>query len=356
MNPIVLYVNPLWRRKGVHSPLMQPWWGNPYEKISLFSWEMFDAYSFNTAYYTLVDDITKADMVFVPYRHNWLLKFDRNLLEECIRTAEEKNLPILLDGLADIEYPVGGKNIFVLRCGGYRFKTEPNSIHIPLATDDLLERTRAGQLSIRKKKEGKPTIGFAAWTKMSLKQRLVTMIKELSISVRGVFDEKYRACRKGILWRREVIDIIRRSPLVALNLRERRSFSANPKTAEGDMRKLQEEMVNTILESDYALDVRGDGNNSARLHEILSLGRIPVIVDTERNFPFKDKVDYSSFSIIIDFRDVHRLPEIVAEFHKNVSPERYEEMQRNAREAYVKYFRIDAMIRFAIEELLRILK
>lgn len=117
------------------------------------------------------------------------------------------------------------------------------------------------------------------------------------------------------------------------------------------MEKLREEMVETILESDYALDVRGDANDSTRLFEILSLGRIPVIVDTERNFPFSDKVDYASFALIVDFRDINHLPERITEFHKNISPERFEEMQRNARDAYVTYFRIDALMRPITEEL-----
>jgi len=38
-------------------------------------------------------------------------------------------------------------------------------------------------------------------------------------------------------------------------------------------------------------------------------------VDTERNFPFSDKIDYSSFALIIDFRDIKKLPERIAEFH-----------------------------------------
>ena len=110
-------------------------------------------------------------------------------------------------------------------------------------------------------------------------------------------------------------------------------------------------MVDTILQSDYALDVRGDANNSTRLFEILSLGRIPVIVDTERNFPFSEKIDYSSFALVVDFRDVRRLPERIAEFHKNISPKRFEEMQRNARDAFLSYFRNDAIMRHIAPEL-----
>ena len=111
------------------------------------------------------------------------------------------------------------------------------------------------------------------------------------------------------------------------------------------------EMVETILESDYALDVRGDANNSARLFEILSLGRIPVIIDTERNLSFSNKVDYASFALTIDFRDIGKLSQRIAEFHENISPFHFEEMQKNARQAFIHYFRIDAIMRHVVEEI-----
>lgn len=349
---LTFYVNPLWRREGIHTPLLNPWWGNPYEKESIFAREMFDAYSFDTAYYDVTDDIQKADMVLTPYRHNWLLQSDNALLDECASVARGKNLPLLIDGTGDLEYPVNIENTYVLRYSGYRFLSkERGRIQIPLTTDDLLERCRGGKLDIREKREGKPVVGFAGWTNLSPTQYLRTIIKELPVRLHGIFDLRYRACTKGILWRQKAIKILQRSPLVVFNLHARSSFSANPKTAEGDMRKLREEMVETILQSDYALDVRGDANNSARLFEILSLGRIPVIIDTERNFPFSDKVDYSSFALIVDFRDIKKLPERIAEFHKNISPEQFEEMQRNARDAYVNYFRIDAFMRSIFEDL-----
>jgi glycosyltransferase involved in cell wall biosynthesis len=349
--PFVFYVNPAWRREGIHTILLNPWWGNPYPESAIFAKEMFDSYLPDIEYYAITDDIQKADMVLAPYRHNWLLTFDPSLLKSCVDAAHGAGLPILVDGMGDIENPIDTENTYVLRYSGYRFLPSPERIQIPLTVDDLLERSRGGTLEIRKKREGKPVVGFAGWANMSFKQYLRTIIKELPVRVRGIFDSRYRACTKGLLWRQKAIQILLKSPEIVFNLRARRSFSANPKTAEGDMQQLREEMVATILDSDYALDVRGDGNNSARLFEILSLGRIPVIVDTERIFPFSDKVDYSSFALIVDFRDIKHLPERIAEFHKNVSPDRFEEMQRNAREAFVRYFRIDAFMKPLIEEL-----
>lgn len=350
-NRLTLYVSSAWRRTGLHTPLLNPWWGNLTDTASIFAKQMFDSYSFDTEYYTITNDLQVADMVLAPYRHNWLLQFDPALLAECARVARVSRLPLLMDGSGDIEHPVNIENIYILRIGGYHFINERGRIQVPLLADDLLERYRGGRLDIRKKGEGKPVVGFAGWTKLSHVQFLRTIIKELPVRFRGIFDSRYRACTKGVLWRQKAIRILQSSSQVLFNLRARDSFSANSKTAKGDMQTLREEMVDTILQSDYALDVRGDANNSTRLFEILSLWRIPVIVDTERNFPWSDVLNYRDFCLIVDYRDIKRLPDIVAEFHKNISPERFEQMQRNAREAFVNYFRIDALMRPLVEEL-----
>ena len=350
-----LYINPAWRREGLHSPLLYPFWGNTNTEESLFAKEMFDAYSFDTSLYTITDDIAKADMVLPPYRHVWLLRHDRALLDECIRTARTAGLPLLIDGVGDVEFPIDIENAYVLRIGGYRFIPEKGRIQIPPASDDLLERCCGGTLQIRKKGVGKPVVGFAGWAKLTPLQTLRTVIKELLVRVRGIFDSRYRAMRKGVLWRARAITVLNRSPLISLNLKIRNSFSGTAKTAEKDMRALRQDFVDTVLNSDYALDVRGDANDSTRLFEILSLGRIPVVVDTERNFPNNDILDYSEFCLIVGFRDIQKLPEKIAEFHAQVSADRFEAMQRKAREAFVQYFRIDAQMRQIVRQLPKVL-
>jgi len=349
--PLRLYVNPAWRRGGIFSVFMIPWWGNPYEEASALAKQTFDAYSFDTTLYTVTDDVKTADMVLAPYRHEWFLRHDKALFEECVRTAEGAHLPLLVDGIGDVEHHVEAKNAYILRYGGYRFMHERGRIQIPPIADDLLERYETGRLTVRKKTRDIPSVGFSGWAALTPVQYMRTLVKEFPLYIRGVFDSRYRACVKGVLWRKKAIRILQSSPLVKFQSNVRRSFSGNPKTAIGDVRTLQKEMVTTILESDYCLDVRGDANDSTRLFEILSLGRIPVIVDTERNFPFSDKIDYSSFALIIDFRDIKKLPDRIAEFHRTVSPERFEQMQKNARETYLRFFRIDAVARPIIGQL-----
>lgn len=349
--PLKMYVDPSWRRKGLHAPFLYPFWGNPNAESSLFARDMFNAYSFDTNLYTITTNVDEADMVFAPYRHVWLLQHDRQLLRTCIETAEKSRKPLLIDGMGDVEFPIRYDNAYVLRIGGYRFLPEKNRIQLPPASDDLLERCRGGLLQTREKKPGRPVVGFAAWVGYPVGAHIKTVIKESPLRLRGLFDDRYRACQKGIFWRQRAVRALSKSPAVSFNLRARATFSGTSKTAQGDMQTLREELVATILDSDMALDVRGDANDATRLFEICSLGRIPVVLDTERNFPFEKYLDYGQFSLKVDFRDVEKLPDIIADFYASVTPERFVAMQSAARDAFVRFFRIDAQMQHVLREL-----
>src|SRR6185437_191621 len=124
---------------------------------------------------------------------------------ECVRVARQAGLPLLIDGIGDIEQPIDTPNAYVLRIGGYRFAQEKNSIHIPPASDDLLERCKGGVLELRHKSAEKPVVGFAGWARLSFKQRMRNIIKELPIRIAGVFDRKQFARIKGVRWRERAV-------------------------------------------------------------------------------------------------------------------------------------------------------
>jgi hypothetical protein len=67
-------------------------------------------------------------MVLVPYPHVWFLRHDAKFFDECIKTAREVGIPLLIDGTGDIEYPIEVENAYVLR---YRFLSERGRIQIP---------------------------------------------------------------------------------------------------------------------------------------------------------------------------------------------------------------------------------
>lgn len=347
-----LFVDPSWKRDGIHHiPLMHPFWGNPISREKTpFQWQLFERHQFDNSYYELVNQIEEADMVFMPYSHNHATLFAPDVLAHCIEVSQKSGKPLLIDGVGDIERPIEIPNSYVIRYGGYRFEKHDHEIHIPPYADDLLAVYRAGELEVRHKSE-KPSISFAGWGRLTFVQSLRAVLKELPDRVHSIVDSRYGAKKKGVFFRTAAVRILKESREVVANFLVRRSYSGNAHTAEKSQDELRREFVDNLLGSDYALDVRGDANASIRLFEILSLGRIPVIVDTERNLPFSDVVDYSKFSLIVDFRKLSSLPHIVAEFNRSLTDEQFIAMQKAAYEAFTEHFRVDKLMAHIVREL-----
>jgi hypothetical protein len=53
-------------------------------------------------------------------------------------------------------------------------------------------------------------------------------------------------------------------------------------------------------------------------YEALALGRIPVFVDPDCILPFHDRIDWRSYAVWVDARDIRSVPHIVAELHARV--------------------------------------
>ena len=340
---ITFFVDPAWKLDG-YSPLLYPFWGNPLDPARTpFHHALFERHTFDTNFYSITADPSAADMVLMPTPHTLARRVYPDLFDSCLAKAGELGLPLLVDGIGDVEYPLPQPNVLVLRYGGYRFEKKKNEIHIPPYADDLLEIYCQSELQI-KKKSHVPVVGFAGWGQLSLKQKMRSFAKELPDRLHGIFDSRFRAKKKGVFFRAEAIALLESSPLLKADILRRSSYSGHAETATGSAERIRREFVDNLLQSDYGLDIRGDANASTRLYEMLSLGCVPVIVDTERNFPFDDEVDYSSFALIVDFRDMHELPQRIAQFHAQISEEQFAHMQERARDAFVKHFRVDALM------------
>lgn len=353
MKPFLLWVDPLWKVDGLRrSPLIFPFWGNGLTDKTPYQKAVFDRYSFDTSLYGLASRIEDADMVFVPYLYSSVSKHAPEILHAAAALALSVQKKLLIDDIGDVENKIPDANAVIIRFGGYRFLKHANEVHVPLCVDDLLHSACEGHLTIRSWQKV-PSISFSGWADVPLSVALKTSLKELPVRIRSLLDSRYGACKRGIFFRRDVVCILQKSGRIESNFLIRSSYSGHRATASKDPEVLRREFVNNLLDSDYALDIRGDSNASQRLFEILSLGRIPIILDTERNFPFDDEIDYSAFSLRVDFRDLHALPDIIADFHAGLTLERFEAMQRAARAAFVDHFSVPAMTKHIIERLRR---
>jgi len=309
-----------------------------------FVMKALEKHQYDSSFYTLVSEPKNADYVLIPHDY-WRLKQVRpDLLQKMIVEAEAHHKPILIDASGDRAGVVAVPNAVVLRINQYRFELPPYEIKIPVICEDLLE-TYAGGIFTARNKSDLPVVGFAGWGHLTFLQRIRTFIKEIPIRVYRIFDARLAAKVKGVFWRERAIKIFNRSSRIRTNFLVRSSYSGHVATIEGEFLKNRLEFVTNILDSDYTLIIRGDANEATRFYETLSLGRIPVVIDTAMVFPLEDRINYKDFCLFIDYHDLKSAPDIIADFHKTLSPEDFIKMQKKARHVFETYLRYDVFSR-----------
>ena len=240
--------------------------------------------------------------------------------------------------LSDYDYNIDIPNSIVFRTSQYRYKNKKNEFIIPPLVEDL----GGDKELVFGKKSNKPVVGFAGWADFpNFKQRARYEIKNFALDLKSFWNPYAIVHKQGLYFRRKSIEVLKKSDLIETNFILRKSYSAHADTIELDPRKAREEYIQNILNSDFVLAPKGDGNYSARFYEALSLGRIPILIDTETTLPLEGVINYDSFILRVRYRDIGGIDKIIADFYNKLSNEEFIKMQKLGKEMFKKYLRSD---------------
>jgi len=343
---VILYIPKEYKNLNlIRSTLTYPFWGIPERKNYSFEDIVFHKYGFSKDYYDVSEDEEDADYVFLPYQF-WSVKNKKpELINAFIALSKELKIPLLIDAIGDKMDKINIPNSVVLRYAQYRRNFSDNDVIVPVYTEDLLESYCSNKIKILEK-ETSLKIGFVGWAHLSFPRYWRTYVKEIPIFITSLFFKKHQIYRKGIFLRSKIIRKLKLSKQIKTNFIERSFFSGNKKTLEKDPEMVRKEFIENILDSQYSLCVKGDANQSTRFFEVLSLGRIPIFVDTECVLPLEEEINYKDFCLFVDYRDINKVDKIIEDFHINISGEKFKDMQIRAREIYREHLRIDAYTKY----------
>ena len=158
--------------------------------------------------------------------------------------------------------------------------------------------------------------------------------------------------KKGLTFRMKALKTLINSSLVKTNIIIRSSYSGHKETIREDPVRSRRQYLGNMLNSDLALAIKGDGNYSYRFYEALSLGRVPILLDTDCVLPLENIIDYKEFVIFVNAEDVSRIDEVVAEKWGNISNDKFLSMQRRAREMFEKYLSTKSYLRYVADNVL----
>lgn len=99
--------------------------------------------------------------------------------------------------------------------------------------------------------------------------------------------------------------------------------------------QLKNDYINNLINSHFTICNRGRGNFAIRFYQALSMGRIPVLIDSDMVFPFEDIINWDD--VIIKAKDETALAEKIVLWWQNKSEENVINAQLKCREIYDLY-------------------
>ena len=169
----------------------------------------------------------------------------------------------------------------------------------------------------------KASVGFCGYVSSPLRRAVLRMTGRR---------EKVR----GLDLRARCLASLERSPRVASDFVRRTQFWAGAADADSK-RRAREEFEQNILSNAYTLCLRGAGNFSFRLYQVLSFGRLPLFVNTDCALPFADDADWKNVFCWAEEADIPRLGELVANHFASLDADAFDAAQLAARQAYLDY-------------------
>lgn len=273
----------------------------------------------------------EANYMLLPHTFSVLEKTGKEYIREAEAFADSHNLKTIIFAYGDSHSEVVFKNSIVLRTAKYKSNLKSNEIIIPPFVEDLGSQYGVDFI----KKENLPVVGFAGMTNMpTKKEEIKYQIKIFINRIGEIVRSKKKYQRQGLYFRRKVLNILSKSKSCDLLTHKRKSFSAAMSTIQGSPEQVRQEFVDLIKSSHLPLVIRGNGNYSLRFFEVLSLGRVPLFIDTDTPLPYENKIDYDSFMLRVDYKDIPFLQEKISEFWELTSEEKFLDMQKKARSTF----------------------
>lgn len=297
----------------------------------------------------VVDDPAQADFFLIPH-HFPQVRDDRAYLAEIASLAARHNKKIVVVNYGDAPCAVDLPNSVAFISSAYRYALRPNEVMMPAYAEDL----HGPGAFVPRPKGKRPVVGFCGWSDFkNWKNALGTWVGNTLVSARACLarDERILSEKKGLSFRREALETLKNEPGIETNFLIRKSYSGHAQTISLPPEQARREYVENLRDCDLALVVKGDGNYSYRFYEALSLGRIPLFVDTETPLPLADQIDYGSFLLTVRRAELPWIGALARDWWRGTTPEEVERRQLAARHAFTEYLRPDRFFAHAFAAL-----
>lgn len=240
-----------------------------------------------------VSNINECDYVVLPYKWRGLDSTTEKIVNNCIKN--NKKILIFYNDDDDSIIPINENIGLIFRTSFYLSTKKQNEHALVPFFDDLFENNFIEPKNI------KLNIGF---------------------------------CGLDHFFRKKSLSSIKNNTDIVCDFIVRKSFWAREVDEKIAINDFNENLKNNI----FSFTSRGSGNFSYRFYQILSMGRIPVLLDTDCVLPFIDEINYNEHCVIVNSDKIEELPNYIVDFYNQKTKNELYQIQKNNRELYVNYF------------------
>jgi hypothetical protein len=289
--------------------------------------------------WTEVTNIKDCDIAIFPRKVFDPLDFtfDSSVFE-AVRLAASVDKPILIDATCDFDKPLIIPHASILRFGLFKTLKRQQEFERPYWTKQS-QKNELEALPIHNY-SSKPSVGFSGTTNSPGKLFHIGRSLPLFISKRLL--AKGRIARpidlrlkKGMshTLRAGAMQFLSRDARIQCNFDITNNLSDYYNSANPNRSSIEAIFNENMSKSDYILCVRGVGNYTPRFYMTLNAGRIPLVVDTDKTFPFEEKIHM----VKVPPHSLHNIADFMIQHFESTTPQELIEMKRENRETYNKF-------------------
>lgn len=290
--------------------------------------------------FLLVEDIKNAQLVVVPadykhYKNQNAIDLLKSIIDQCIRLGKWVLLFYKSDQDDNVRFNY--ERLLIFRTSFYKSTRRVNEFAMPVWSGDVLHE--ASRLGIKPTGEIDQVISFCgqgvAVSSISyfLGWIYYSSIKTLS---QRLFSSNRFLSRYYSFLRQDILSSLERSSLkTAFVVRDRYFGGAWRGWGKFDLAAYKQarlEYLENMVSSQFVVCIRGGGNYSLRFYEALSLGKIPILIDTDCVLPFDDQIDWDQHCIVVPVSKLGDLQCYISDWLKRSAP--YEQVGQNNRELW----------------------
>ncbi len=327
MSQLKIYTdNAILSESNIHTYMLFPKLGNYLKNASDPDSNRFDEFcSQADHYFIFVEKPEESDFFLLPFGFSFDPVYQKTM-HAFLEKAKTYDKKTLLFYNSDDDTDIDIENTILFRTSYYKSKQKQNTKALPGWSVDFVNyfenktfATIPYQIS--------PSVsycGYIDYEKQSLKALIKSIIKKEPFSYELMAKKiRGKACRT-----------IKANSSISSNFIIRNGFWA---AGIDDKNKAREEYAANLISSLYAIATRGGGNFSYRLFEILSCGRIPVFINTDSILPFDSIINWKEHLVWVEEHELHKIDQIVLNFHKSKIPEELIKIQESNRKLYTEY-------------------